>query len=73
MQRTSRDKSLLGMVNMNEELAKGYDSPWLTRRCINRFRTGYTCSKEHRKKLGYSNGDTTCACGIDAENTAHML
>ena len=26
----SRDKSRLGMVNLNEEPAKGYDMPWLT-------------------------------------------
>ena len=57
-------RTRLGMVNLNEEPAKGYDSPWLTCRC--------TCSKEQRKKWGYFNGDT-CACGLDEENTAHML
>ena len=72
-QRRSRDKSRLGMVNLNEEPAKDYDSPWLTWRCINRLRTGYTCSKEQRKKWGYFNGGTTCACGLDEENMAHML
>ena len=45
-QKRSMDKSQLGMVNLNEEPAKGYDSPWLTWRCLNRLRTGYTCSKE---------------------------
>ena len=48
-------------VEDNEEPAKGYDSPWVTWRCINRLRnrlrTGYTCSKEQRKKRGYFNGD----------------
>ena len=29
-QRRTRDKSRLGMVNLNEEPAKGYESPWLT-------------------------------------------
>ena len=72
-QRRSMDKSRLGMVNLYEEPAKGYDSPWLTWQCLNRLRIGYTCSKEQRKKCGYFNGDTTCACGMDEENTAHML
>ena len=67
-QRRSRDKSRL-----NEEPAKGYDSPWLTWWCLNRLRTRYTCSKEQRKKWGYFNGYTTCACVLDAENTVHML
>ena len=57
----------------NEEPAKGYDSPWLTWRCLNRLRTGYTCYKEQRNKLGYLNGDITCACGLATENIAHML
>ena len=65
-ERRSRDKSRLGMVNLNEEPAKGYDSPWLTWRCLNRLRTGYTCSKEQRKKWGSFNG-------LYAENTTHML
>ena len=39
-QRRSRDKSRFGMVNLNEEPAKGYDNPWLTWRCLNRLRTG---------------------------------
>ena len=72
-QRRSRDKSPLSMVILNEELARGYDSPWLTWQCLNRIQTGYTCSKKQRKKWGYFNGDITCACGLDAENTAHML
>ena len=59
-QRRSRDKSRLGMVNLNEEPAKGYYSPWLTWRCLNRLRTGYTCSKEQRMKWGYFNGDSMC-------------
>ena len=68
-QRRSRDKSRLGMVNLNEEPAKVYDSPWLTWQCLNRLRTGYTYSKEQRKKWGYFNGDTTCACGLDKYGT----
>ena len=71
-QRRSRDMSRLGMVNLNER-ANGYDSPWLTRGSINRHRTGYTCCKEQSKKWSYFNGDTTCACGLDAEHTANML
>ena len=49
-QRRSRDKSRLGMVTLNGEPAKGYESPWLTWRCLNILCTGYTCSKEQRKK-----------------------
>ena len=72
-QRRSREKSRFVMVNLNEEPAKGRDSSWLTWRCLNRLRTGYTCSTEQRRKWGYFNGDTTCVCGLDEENTAHML
>ena len=36
-------------VNLDESLARGHDSPWTTWRCLNRLRTGYTCSKEQRK------------------------
>ena len=69
-----RNNSLrLGMVNVDEEPAKGYDSHWLTWRCLNRLRAGYTCSKEQRKKWGYFNGDTTCVCGLNEKNTVHML
>ena len=71
--RRSRDMLSLGMVGSNEESAKGYDSPWLTWRCINRRRTWYTSSIEQRKKWGYFNGDTTCACGMDTQNTAHVI
>ena len=50
------------LVGSNEESDKGYNSPWLTWLCQNRLRTGYTCSKEQRKKWGSFNGDTTFAC-----------
>ena len=42
-------------------------------RCLNRLRTGVTCSKEQRKKWDYYEGDTTCDCGVSSENTRHML
>ena len=45
-------------VNLDESLARGHDSPWTTWRCLNRLRTGYTCSKEQQKKWQYLNGDT---------------
>ena len=51
----------------------GHDSPWLNWRCLNRLRTGYTCSKEQRKKWEYFKGDTTCECGLAAESTSQML
>ena len=44
-QRRSWDKSRLGMVILNEEPDKGYNSPWFTWRCLNILRTGCTCSK----------------------------
>ena len=37
-------------VNLDKSLARGHDSPWTMWRCLNRLRTGYTCSKEQRKK-----------------------
>ena len=68
--RILEDKAHAGFVNMYEDLATGHDSPWLNWRCLSRLRTGYTCSKEQRKKWGYFNGDTTCE--LAAETTAHM-
>ena len=67
------EKAHAGLVNLYEDLATGHDSPWLDWRCLNRLRTGYTCSKEQRKTWGYFNGDTTCECGLTTENTSHML
>ena len=67
------EKTRTCLVNLYEDLATGHDSPWLNWRCLNRLRTGYTCSKEQRKKWGYFNGDTTCECGLATENTSHML
>ena len=54
------EKAHTGLVNLYEDLATGHDNLWLNWRCLNRLRTGYTCSKEQRKKWGYFNGDTTC-------------
>ena len=71
--RRLEEKAYAGLVNLYEDLATGYDSPWLNWRCLNRLSTGYTCSKEQRKKWGYFNGDTTCECGLATENTSHML
>ena len=71
--RRLEEKAHAGLVNLYEDLATGHDSPWLNWRCMNRLRTGYTCSKEQRKKWGYINGDTTCECGLATENTSHML
>ena len=33
-------------VNPDESLAKAFDRPWTTWRCLNRLRTGFTCGKE---------------------------
>ena len=45
-------------VKLDESLARGHDSPWTTWRCLNRLRTGYTCSKEQRKKWQYFEMET---------------
>ena len=68
-----REKSHIDVGLPTEDLAKGHNSPWLTWRSLNRLRTGYTCSKEQRKKWKYYDGDTTCVCGLATENTAHLL
>ena len=47
--RRLEEKAHAGLVNLYD------DSPWLNWRCLNRLRTGYTCSKEQRKKWGYFN------------------
>ena len=67
------EKSPIDVGLPTEDLAHGHNSPWLTWRSLNRLRTGYTCSKEQRKKWKYYDGDTTCVCGLATENTAHLL
>ena len=57
-----RNKSHINIINLHDELEKGYDSPWTTWRCLNRLRTGYTCSKEQNKRWKFYTGDTTCTC-----------
>ena len=39
------EKAHVVLVNLYEDLTTGHDSPWLNWRCMNRLRTGYTCSK----------------------------
>ena len=68
-----REKSHFDVGLPTEDLAKCHNSPWLTWRSLNRLRTGYTCSKEQRKKWKYYDGDTTCVCGLAIENTVHLL
>ena len=60
-------------ANLDESLAKGFDKPWATWRCLNRLHTGFTCSKEQRQRWRYYKGNTTCECGLATENTAHMM
>ena len=60
-------------VNLGESIARGYDSPWTTWRCLNRLHTGFTCRKEQRQKCGYFKGDAACACGLTIQNTADMM
>ena len=59
--------------HLYEEMAKGYHCPWTTWKCLNRLRTGFTCSKAQRKKCKFYRGDTTSVCGSAKETTAHML
>ena len=68
-----RNKLHIYIINLHEELAKGYDIPWTTWRCLNRMRTGYTCSKAQMKKWKLYTGETTCSCGKAEETTSHML
>ena len=60
-------------VNIDESLAKGFDRPWTTWKCLNRLRTGFTCSKEQRQRWRYYEREATCECGLATENTAHMM
>ena len=60
-------------VNLDESLATGFDGPWTTWRCLNRLRTGFTCTKEQRLRWRYYEGDTTGECGLATENIAHMM
>ena len=60
-------------VNLDKSLAKVFDRPWMTWRCLNRLRAGFTCSKEQSHRWQYYEGDTTCECGLATENTAHMM
>ena len=60
-------------VNLDESLAKGFDRPWTTWRCLNRLRTGFTCSKDQRQRWRYYKGDTTCECGMATESTTHKM
>ena len=71
--RRLEEKTHACLANLYEDQATGHDSHWLNWRCLNRLRTGYTCSKEQKKEWGYFNGDTTCKCGLAAGSTAHML
>ena len=60
-------------VNLDKSLAKGFDKPCTMWRCVNRLRTGFTCSKEQRQRWRSYEGDITCECGLATENTAHMM
>ena len=62
-----------GVVNLTDDLARGYDVPWTMWRCMKRLRMGCTCSKEQRKSWGCYNDDTICACGQGQETTPYLL
>ena len=48
------NKSHIYIINLHEQFAKGYDSPWTTCICHNRKHTGYTCSKAQSKSGSYT-------------------
>ena len=54
------NKPHIGIINLHEEMAKGYDSPWTMWKCLNGLRMGYTFSKTQRKKWKFYTGNTTC-------------
>ena len=53
-----RNKSHIDIINFHEELAKDYDSPWTTWRCINRLRTAGILAAKHKGKSGSSAQET---------------
>ena len=68
-----REKSHIDVGLPTEDLAKGHNSPWLTWRSRNRLKTGYTCSKEQRKKWKYYDGDRNVCMWTGNRKHAHLL
>ena len=78
-----KTKTNSGSTNLNAGLARGHTSQLTTWRCLNRQRTGVTCSKEQRKKWGYyevnntstvvSHRRTPDICGNDRSFHIHAL
>ena len=58
-QRRSRDKSRMGMVSLNEEPVKGYNSPWLSWQCLN---TLDTLAVKSRGRNGTTSMETPHVC-----------
>ena len=46
-----RNKSHIDIINLHEELEKGYHSPSTTWRCLNRLRTGYILQQSTNEKV----------------------
>ena len=58
-------------VNIDESLAKGFDRPWTTWRCLNRLCTGFTCSKEQREIDGGTTKEIRLVSAVWQQRTPH--
>ena len=58
-------------VNIDESLAKGFDRPWTTWRCLNRLRTEFTCSKEQRERNGGTTKEIRLVSAVWQQRTPH--
>ena len=58
-------------VNLDESLAKGFDKPWTTWKCLIRLRTGFTCSKEQRQRWQYYKGEIRLVSAVWQQRTPH--
>ena len=48
-----RNKPHISIMNLHEEMAKGYDSPWTTWKCLNRLRTGMLVGEQKKPRYTY--------------------
>ena len=42
---------IVGIINLHEVMAKGYDRPWTTWKCLNRLRTGVHLQQDTKKEV----------------------
>ena len=78
-QKRLRNKPHIDIINLHEELEKGYDSPWTAWRSLKRLRTWYTCNKARRKKWKekygkrWVNGTTMMMIVVDRVNPTSYI